>query len=56
MGSYEVQVEAESQSQGLGKRLVAILEKLGKELRLDKVMLTVFLCLSLSIDLFDFHN
>ena len=44
--SYEVQVEEGSRSKGLGKRLVAILEKLGKEFGMEKVMLTVFLCSS----------
>lgn len=44
-----MQVEKEHCSKGLGKRLVTILERLGKEYGMEKVMLTVLLCQSPSL-------
>lgn len=40
--SYELQVSADAQRLGVGKRLMEALEWLGKAYKMDKVMLTVF--------------
>lgn len=39
---YELQVEASAQGKGVGRLLMELLQHVGKDWRMDKVMLTVF--------------
>lgn len=44
MNSYEVQVDGKARGKGIGNKLMELLENLGKVWKMEKVMLTVFLC------------